>query len=113
MKTLTRYEALAKAIAFYPSQQAFADSLGVSQPTVWRWLNQSKQLPAEYVLKVEAATGVSRHLLRPDIYPRDMAPVPVAVIAEQTPLCGPILSTRSNARKDNRRDILDSKGEAA
>ena len=34
-------------------------------------LQQSKQLPAEYVLLVEAKTGVSRHDLRPDIYPRE------------------------------------------
>lgn len=49
-----------------------ADCFGVSQPTVWRWLNQSKQLPAEHVLTAEAATGVSRHLLRPDIYPLEV-----------------------------------------
>ncbi|XAP77924.1 YdaS family helix-turn-helix protein [Citromicrobium bathyomarinum] len=47
-----------------------ADTLGVSQPTIWRWLNQSKQMPAEYVLRTEEETGVSRHDLRPDIYPR-------------------------------------------
>jgi hypothetical protein len=28
-----------------------------------------KSLPAEHVLAVEAATGISRHELRPDIYP--------------------------------------------
>ena len=48
-----------------------ADAFEVSQPTIWRWINQSKQLPAEYVLRAEAATGVSRHDLRPDIYPRE------------------------------------------
>ncbi|SNS20850.1 Putative antitoxin of toxin-antitoxin system, YdaS/YdaT [Sphingomonas laterariae] len=42
---------------------------GRSQPTVWKWLQSSKRLPPDYVLKVEAATGISRHLLRPDIYP--------------------------------------------
>lgn len=46
-----------------------AAAFGVSQPTVWRWLNQSKQLPPQHVLRVEAITGVSRHVLRPDIYP--------------------------------------------
>lgn len=29
----------------------------------------SRRVPAEFVLKVEALTGVSRHELRPDIYP--------------------------------------------
>jgi DNA-binding transcriptional regulator YdaS (Cro superfamily) len=68
---MTRFEALKAARAAFPTEQAMAAALGVSQPTIWRWLNQSKQLPAEYVLKIEAATGVSRHDLRPDIYPRE------------------------------------------
>ena len=43
---------------------------GVKQPSVFNWLNRAVPvLPAEYVLTVEAATGVSRHDLRPDIYP--------------------------------------------
>lgn len=69
---MTRFEALKAVRAAFPTEQAMADALGVSQPTVWRWLNQSKQLPAEYVLKAEGATGVSRHDLRPDIYPREL-----------------------------------------
>lgn len=35
-------------------------------------MQSSKRVPAEYVLKIEAATGVSRHDLRPDIYPREV-----------------------------------------
>jgi DNA-binding transcriptional regulator YdaS (Cro superfamily) len=54
------------------SQAAMARLCDVTQPSVWHWLNESKQLPAEYVLKVEAATRVSRHDLRPDIYPRGL-----------------------------------------
>mgnify|MGYP002079703104 FL=1 len=37
---------------------------------MWRWLNQAKELPAEYVLEAERRYGVSRYELRPDIYPR-------------------------------------------
>lgn len=55
-----------------------ADAFGVSQPTVWRWINQSKQLPAHHVLQAEAATGVSRHALRPDIYPVEVPHAPPA-----------------------------------
>jgi len=51
-----------------------ADICGVSQTAVWKWLQSSKRLPAEYVLRVEAATAVSRHSLRPDIYPEDLPP---------------------------------------
>jgi DNA-binding transcriptional regulator YdaS (Cro superfamily) len=73
MKSPSPLEALVTACDIYGSENAMAVDLGVSQPTVWRWINQSKsrRLPAEYVLRVEAATGVSRHLLRPDIYPED------------------------------------------
>ena len=68
---MTRFEALTAAVASAGSQAAFARALDVAQPTVWRWVKQTKQLPAEHVLRAEEATGVSRHDLRPDIYPRD------------------------------------------
>lgn len=112
MNELSRYEALLLAVDIIRSQQAMADLCEVSQPTVWRWLNQSKQLPAEHVLKVEAETGVSRHLLRPDIYPRELASLPASAVAEPTPLCGPILSSRQLGRHGNREAISD-KGKAA
>jgi len=73
-QTPTRFEALKQVRDSFASQQEMADKLGVSQPTIWRWLNQSKQLPAEYVLHAEMLTGVSRHHLRPDIYPVDLPP---------------------------------------
>jgi DNA-binding transcriptional regulator YdaS (Cro superfamily) len=72
----TRFEALRMVAAAFETQQAMADAFGVSQPTVWRWINQSKQLPAEYVLRAEQMTGVSRHALRPDIYPVEHAGSP-------------------------------------
>lgn len=53
------------------SQVRLAEICGVSQPTVWGWINKGNgRIPAEYVIAVEQATGVSRHDLRPDIYPR-------------------------------------------
>ena len=52
------------------SQSRLAEVCGVTQPTVWGWINKGRnKLPAEYVLTVERELGVSRHLLRPDIYP--------------------------------------------
>lgn len=51
------------------SQSALARALGVTQPTVWHWLNLSHRIPAEHVLRAERLYGVSRHELRPDIYP--------------------------------------------
>lgn len=68
------YHALQLALERAGSQSQLARICGVSQPSVWKWLQSSKRLPAEYVLRVEAATGVSRHDLRPDIYPVDLPP---------------------------------------
>ena len=112
MNELTAYEALCQATTILGSQQALADCCGVSQPTVWRWLNQSKRLPAEYVLRVEAATGISRHLLRPDIYPFETVAIPASAIGEETPLCGSILSVRSMGKHGNRHPILPGKDAA-
>lgn len=67
----TPFEALKLAVENVGSQSAFARLCGVSQTAVWKWLQSGKRLPAEHVLPVEAATGVSRHVLRPDIYPVD------------------------------------------
>lgn len=62
-------QALNDAVAAAGGQAALAREICVSQPSVWHWINKSKRCSAEYVLKVAAATGVSRHRLRPDIYP--------------------------------------------
>jgi DNA-binding transcriptional regulator YdaS (Cro superfamily) len=62
-------KALEEAIRIAGSQSALARLVGVKQAHVWNWLYRDKRVPAEYVLLIEKATGVSRHLLRPDIYP--------------------------------------------
>lgn len=66
--------ALKEAISRLKTQTALARLVGVAQPSVSDWVRRMGRLPAEHVLKVEQATGVSRHDLRPDIYPRDDAP---------------------------------------
>ena len=43
---------------------ALARKIGISQPSVSNWA----RIPAERVLSVEAATGVNRGVLRPDLY---------------------------------------------
>lgn len=65
--------ALAKAVRKAGSQSAFGRLIGKSQTSVHEWLRDGKALPAEHVLAVERETGVSRHDLRPDIYPREPA----------------------------------------
>jgi len=62
-------EALERAVAAAGGQNQFARLHGVKQSNVWYWLRKMKYLPGEYVLKTEAATGIPRHLLRPDLYP--------------------------------------------
>jgi DNA-binding transcriptional regulator YdaS (Cro superfamily) len=74
----TPFEALKAAVNRAGSQSAFARICGVSQPSVWKWLQSGKRLPAEHVLKVEAQTGVSRFDLRPDVYPSESSHVPAA-----------------------------------
>lgn len=67
--SISTQEALQRLEAAAGSQSALARALGVSQPTVWHWLNVTRRIPAEKVLKAESLYGVSRHELRPDIYP--------------------------------------------
>jgi len=75
---LTPFEALKKAIDVLGSQAELARICKVSTTAVWKWLQSSKRLPAEHILAVEAATGISRHVLRPDIHPRNYPPAPDA-----------------------------------
>jgi TorA maturation chaperone TorD/DNA-binding transcriptional regulator YdaS (Cro superfamily) len=64
-------EALEKAIAIVGGQTQLARLLGVKQANVWHWLKKAERVPGEYVLAIEKATGgqVTRHQLRPDLYP--------------------------------------------
>lgn len=52
------------------SQSALARVLGCTPQNVQKWC-ASGRIPAERVLRVEEATGVSRHDLRPDLYPQE------------------------------------------
>ncbi|QQN73150.1 helix-turn-helix domain-containing protein [Croceicoccus sp. YJ47] len=75
------HAAFAKAVEIAGGQTAMARICECSQGNIWQHLNRRSLLPAHFVLKVEAATGVSRHDLRPDIYPRDPASSAVATPA--------------------------------
>ena len=85
--------ALAEAVRKVGSQSAFGRLIKKRQSTVREWL-MADRLPGEYVLAIEAATGVSKHRLRPDVYgdgpdlhDGDALDSPQAVIAtlESTP----------------------------
>lgn len=67
--------ALKKAVKLAGGQAKLARALKVKPQNVWNWLERDEKVPAEQVLPIEAATGgqVSRHELRPDLYPRERA----------------------------------------
>ncbi len=46
-----------------------AKIIGVTRQALFQW----DRVPAERVLQVERTTGISRHDLRPDLYPREAA----------------------------------------
>lgn len=66
MEKLTPLE---RAIEKAGSQAALAGKIGVSQQAVSVWTKKKgKPVPAEMVVAIEAATGIPRHELRPDIF---------------------------------------------
>lgn len=63
--------AFRRAVELAPGQVRFAQIAGRSQGAVSKRLAKRQPIWAESVIAVEAATGISRHELRPDIYPVD------------------------------------------
>lgn len=70
-QTLAPHAAFAQAVETAGGQTEFAKICGCTQGNIWQLLQKKSLLPPQYVLKVEAALGISRHDLRPDLYPRD------------------------------------------
>ncbi|WP_018935678.1 MULTISPECIES: YdaS family helix-turn-helix protein [unclassified Thioalkalivibrio] len=50
-----------------PTQVHLAKRMGVSQPSVWEWI-QTGRVPAKRCRELEALTGVRAEELRPDIF---------------------------------------------
>jgi TorA maturation chaperone TorD len=76
-------QGLNEAISAAGGITELARRIGISQPSVSNW----SRVPAERVLSVEAATGVPRTLLRPDLYgdlPPSLDDVDVARAQEYT-----------------------------
>lgn len=59
-----------RAIGPYRLAQALSE---LGKHITGQGVGQWKRVPAERVLHVERVTGVSRHDLRPDLYPREAA----------------------------------------
>jgi DNA-binding transcriptional regulator YdaS (Cro superfamily) len=63
-------QALREACDVAGGQKPLAARIGTTQSMVWYWLERARRgVPGEYVLLIERATGISRHALRPDIFP--------------------------------------------
>lgn len=60
-----------KAVRIAGGQAELARRCNTSQPRIWQCINRNQRIPADLVLPIEKATGgeVSRHVLRPDLYP--------------------------------------------
>ena len=66
--------AFRRAIETLGSQQLMAILVNKTQSAVSKRLSAGQPCWPEDVLAVELATGISRHDLRPDLYPRDETP---------------------------------------
>ena len=105
--------AFAEAIRIAGSQTAIAKICECTPGAISQLVLRKRPLSARFVLKVEAATSISRHDLRPDIYPLELtsgAPVSAtvgdAIPVGRTPAC-------SSAEIDPRSADTDSHGEDA
>ncbi len=96
---VTPFEALQAALIEAGSQSELARICGVGQPAVSKWLQSGKRLPAEYVIAVERETLVSKHLLRPDIYPID-PPSPPSRTDGSIPGSAPVVLSDRRAVSD-------------
>lgn len=77
MRTRTA-EAIAEAVTRAGGLAQLGERLGVAHSQVCRW-RKSGRVPANRVAAIGAATGVPRHLLRPDLFGAPArAPAPVA-----------------------------------
>lgn len=69
----TRFEALMMVRNQFATEDEMAKFFGVTQPTVWRWLNVTKRLPCENgecLRAEELPSPVPAYWLRPDVYRR-------------------------------------------
>lgn len=72
-KTITQTpdEALQAAIKKAGTQADLAALLKISQTAISKWSLAGKGCSGRFALKIEEATGISRHELAPEFYPID------------------------------------------
>ena len=69
MSMSDKTEALKRAIEAVGGLAGLAGPLGVTPQAISQW----DEVPPLRVIAVERVSGISRHDLRPDLYPRDAA----------------------------------------
>lgn len=60
-----------RAVQAAGGPKAVAEKLEIKRQAVEKWIKHER-LPADRVLIIEALSGISRHELRPDLYPEDL-----------------------------------------
>lgn len=88
-----RDEGLDRAIDAVGGVAQLARKIGISQPSVSNWV----KVPVQRVIAVEAATGVSRDQLRPDLYSEPVDPIDAAR-AQEYALLATLLSSAPSKR---------------
>lgn len=88
-------QGLQKAIRAAGGVTELARRIGISQPSISNW----SRVPAERVLSVEAATGVARAILRPDLYGEQLGEIDDvdAARAQEYALLAVLLARAPNA----------------
>lgn len=82
------FAAFERAVAAAGSQSELARQVGCTPANIGQLLRSKSLLSGRFVLKAEAATGISRHELRPDLYPLEDTQ-PARHTAEQPPAESP------------------------
>ena len=62
---------VSKAIEAAGGAVRVSKMFNVTPEAVRQWALKGRRIPAECVLSIEAASGVSRHQLRPDVYGKE------------------------------------------
>jgi DNA-binding transcriptional regulator YdaS (Cro superfamily) len=68
--------ALTKACDAVGGEARLAEMVGKTRSHVSTWKLRG-MIPAEMAIPIERASGISRHVLRPDLYPIEPADIPV------------------------------------
>lgn len=103
-------EALKRAVVIVGSQRALAEAIGAKQTTVSSWLLRGSGVSPRFCIPVEQATAgqITRHQLRPDLYPVEEARASSAVaadLAQRAASFADIVSEIEDMTEETRRNL--------